>query len=162
MAKEYSSKGVDFLFVYTREAHPGENYPAHRSMGQKLSFARRFKELWNIERPVLVDGLDGAGHRQYGFLPNMTFFVGRGGRLLFRSDWTDADSILAMLDYQLAMRERRRAGERMTPFFMEAQGYRAPDMEEFRKLLEQTGPQATEDFRQFMEQTGGKGSPRPE
>ena len=93
MAKAFADKGFTFVFVYVREAHPGENYPAHTSMEQKIAQAQAFREHCNIERPILVDDLSGTGHLLYGDLPNMTYLVGRGGRILFRSDWTDPPTV---------------------------------------------------------------------
>ena len=78
MAKEYASKGFKSIFVYTREAHPGEHYPAHRSIEQKISQAMAFKQILDIERPILVDDVVGTGHHMYGTLPNMTYVVARG------------------------------------------------------------------------------------
>ena len=75
------------------EAHPGENFPAHRSIEQKFSHATIFKEQFNIQRPILVDDLVGTGHKLYGVLPNMTYLIGRGGKVLFRADWTDPPTI---------------------------------------------------------------------
>ena len=71
MAKDYESKGFKSIFVYTREAHPGEHYPAHRSIEQKISQAMAFKQILGIERPILVDDVIGTGHDLYGTLPNM-------------------------------------------------------------------------------------------
>ena len=99
MAREYASKGLVFLFLYTREAHPGENFPAHRSIEQKLVHARAFKERFRIERPILVDDLLGTGHKLYGMLPNMTYLVGRGGKVLFRADWTDPPTVEWAVQY---------------------------------------------------------------
>jgi len=93
MARAFAPKGINFLFLYTREAHPGENYPAHRSFEQKLSHARAFKAEFKIERPILVDDLVGTAHKLYGSLPNMTYLIGRSGRVLFRADWTDPPTI---------------------------------------------------------------------
>ena len=53
-------------------------------MEQKLAHARAFKERFQIERPILVDDLIGTGHKLYGMLPNMTYLIGRGGKILFR------------------------------------------------------------------------------
>jgi hypothetical protein len=61
----------------------------HRSIEQKLSHARIFKEQFKIQRPILVDGLVGTGHKLYGMLPNMTYLIGRGGKVLFRAEWTE-------------------------------------------------------------------------
>ena len=73
MAKAFADKGFTFVFVYVREAHPGENYPAHTSMEQKIAQAQAFREHCNIERPILVDDLSGTGHLLYSDLPNMTY-----------------------------------------------------------------------------------------
>jgi hypothetical protein len=32
--RSYAGRGISFLFVYTREIHPGENFAPHRSMAQ--------------------------------------------------------------------------------------------------------------------------------
>ena len=146
MAREYASKGFTFIFVYTREAHPGENYGAHQNMEQKLAHAQAFCDRWNIERPILVDDLEGKGHRLYGMLPNMTYLIGRGGRVLFRSDWTDGPTIEFVLKYLLNVRERRRAGERLTPFYAEFVGFRKNDSAKFQEGLKIAGQQAVDDF----------------
>ena len=127
MAREYASKGLVFLFLYTREAHPGENFPAHRSVEQKLAHARAFKERFRIERPILVDDLLGTGHKLYGMLPNMTYLVGRGGKVLFRADWTDPPTIQWAVQYIQDSRARRREGFHLAPFYTEIVGYRWND-----------------------------------
>ncbi len=157
MAKEYGPKGFNFVFVYAREAHPGEHYGPHRSMEQKLAHARAFKEALHIERPILVDDLIGTGHRMYGALPNMTYVIGRSGRVLFRSDWTDAPTLEFFLKYSLSIRERRRSGERLTGFYAEFMGYRGSDREKFWQGLEVAGPQATEDFARAMQRWNSQG-----
>src|SRR5205809_333229 len=45
MAREYTEKGFTFLFVYTREAHPGENYGAHRCQEQGIISSRLLSGL---------------------------------------------------------------------------------------------------------------------
>ena len=93
MAKKYADLGFKFIFVYTREAHPGENYPAHQTLEQKLDHARSLKKVLDVQRPILVDDVEGTGHKLYGALPNMTYVIDRGGKVLFRSDWTDPPTI---------------------------------------------------------------------
>lgn len=161
MAEEYGPKGIDFVFVYTREAHPGEQYPALRSMEQKLRHAAAFRELFGVKRPILVDDLAGTGHHQYGTLPNMTYLVGRGGRVLFRADWTDTPTIRFALDYVLASRARRREGLRMAPFYAELVGYRWNDQAKFQEGLERAGPQAVSDFARMQERWSKAGARRP-
>jgi hypothetical protein len=69
-----------------------------------LAHARAFRERFGIERPILVDDLLGTGHRLYGLLPNMTYLVGRDGRVLFRSDWTDPPTVEVVMRYLLDAR----------------------------------------------------------
>ena len=151
MAREYADKGFASVFVYTREAHPGEHFPAHASLEQKLAHARTLAERFGIERPILVDDLAGTGHRLYGLLPNMTYLVSRAGRVLFRADWTDAPTIRAALDYVASARARRRAGMRLKPFYVESVGYRWSDPAKFQEGLRLAGPQAVDDFARAME-----------
>ncbi len=157
MAGEYAARGIASVFVYTREAHPGEHFPAHRSPEQKLAHARAFAERWGIERPVLVDDLAGTGHRRYGELPNMTYLVGRGGRVLFRADWTDPATVEAAVGYLLAARERRREGLRLKPFYAEFVGHRWSDPAAFDAGLAVAGPQAGADFARAQERWAGGG-----
>lgn len=147
MAEEYGDDFVS-IFVYVREAHPGENYPAHRSMEQKLSHARAFREQFDIKRPILVDDLAGTGHKLYGALPNMVYLIRKGGQgqVLFRSAWTDPATIRLIMDYMLTSRARRRAGERLTPFYAEFVGYRESDREKFMEVLTRAGKQAIDDL----------------
>ena len=85
LAQDYEARGFAFIFVYTREAHPGENFPGHRTIEQKLSHARAFQEQYGVQRPILADDLAGTGHKLYGGMSNMTYLIDRGGKVLFRA-----------------------------------------------------------------------------
>ncbi len=158
MARAYAARGVASVFVYTREAHPAEHFPAHRSLDQKLAHARAFKERFGIERPILVDDLAGTGHRLYGALPNMTYLIGRGGRVLFRADWTDPVTTEAALRYVLDARDRRREGLVLKPFYAEFVGYRWSDQAGFDAGLAVAGPQAVRDFARAVARWRRRGS----
>ena len=160
MAPKYAEQGFSFVFVYTREAHPGENYPAHRSLEQKMSQAGALKERLNVARPVLVDDLEGTGHEKYGMLPNMIYIISSTGRVLFRSDWTDPPTIEMALDYILGARQQRREGLRMAPFYAELVGYRWSDLAKHHEVLERAGPQALADF-ELSTNRRAQGPPRP-
>lgn len=91
LLQKYRPRGFEFFIIYTREAHPGENYPHHGSFADKLGCARRLRELDQVaEVPILVDDFGGATHTAYGELPNMVYLIERGGRIVYKSDWTDA------------------------------------------------------------------------
>lgn len=160
MAREFASRGFLFLFLYTREAHPGENFPAHRSLEDKVHHARAFKKILGVERPILVDDITGTAHNAYGGLPNMTYVIGRSGRIVFRSDWTDPPTIENVLTYILTARATRREGLRMAPFYSELMGYRWSDQTKFQAGLERAGEQAVNDFERAMEKKK-KGPPGP-
>jgi hypothetical protein len=72
IADRFASQNVGSIFLYTHEAHPGENYPHLASMERKFQHARDLREKLGVTRPILVDALDGACHRAYGSMPNMT------------------------------------------------------------------------------------------
>jgi len=152
MAKGFAAKGIISIFLYTREAHPGENYPAHRSFEQKLVHARAFQAEFKVERPILVDDLTGTAHKLYGSLPNMTYLISRGGKVLFRADWTDPPTIEHAINYVLSSRARRREGLRLAPFYAEFIGYRWNDPAKFQEGLVRAGQQAVDDFDRAMKQ----------
>lgn len=151
MAEHYAAQGFGFLFVYIREAHPGEIYGPHTSMEQKLAHARAFREQRQIKRPILVDDLQGTAHHLYGLVPNMTYVIARGGRILFRSDWTDPPTIELLLNYHLNVRTQRRTGARLTSFYAEFAGYRLNDRQEFVNGLQIAGPQAVDDYMRMVQ-----------
>ncbi len=71
MARRYADRAVRSVFLYVREAHPGESYRHHPTMDDKRHHAQAFKEHSNIARPILLDDVAGTAHRAYGMLPNM-------------------------------------------------------------------------------------------
>jgi len=101
LAREYSSR-ADFYVLYVREVHPGQNYPAHESFAQKLSHMADLRLLEGVERTILVDGLEGRMHRDYGALPNSTYIIGKDGFISYRADWTDPEQVKSQLDAVLS------------------------------------------------------------
>src|SRR5204862_3976244 len=99
---EYLSwRGVQFLFVYVREPHPGETYPHHSSVEQKIAAARELQRMEEIRFPVLVDELDGRVHRAYGARPNPVFVVNRDGRLVYRAGHAQTPELRDYLEHLL-------------------------------------------------------------
>lgn len=97
LARQVAGEGVRFLFVYTREHHPGELLPPHRSLGQKLDHARAFADRVAPSFPVCVDDLAGSTHRAYGGLPFMSAVVHRDGTLVHRGEWAQASALWGFL-----------------------------------------------------------------
>jgi hypothetical protein len=150
LAERVAGRGVGSIFLYTNEAHPGEIYPHLTSLEQKLRHARDLRDVLGVTRPILVDGLDGACHRAYGSMPNMSWIFNRSGEPIYKSDWTDANSVANAIDYFLDVVERRRNRERLAPFRVERLDYRNQDREAFYKGLERNGPKAVDEFRKAI------------
>lgn len=103
--KLYQEKGdtAQWLTVYVREAHPGENMPAHESLEQKRHQAKRMRDEEGIGWPVLIGELDGSTHQAYTELPNHIFLIDREGNVAFRGEFAHAPSLheaLAQLEAQ--------------------------------------------------------------
>jgi hypothetical protein len=146
LAEELADKKVGSIFLYTHEAHPGEHYPHLTSMAQKFKHARDLREIYGVSRPILVDSLDGACHRAYGSMPNMTWIFNRQRMILYRANWTDVNSVEKAIYELLDVTNRRRNRELLSPFIVEKLDYRVVDRERFFKGLERSGPSAVKEF----------------
>ncbi len=146
LAERFAPHGVGSIFLYTHEAHPGENFPHLTSMGQKFAHARALREQLGVTRPIALDALDGACHRAYGSMPNMTWMFNRAGTAVYKADWTDSNSVENTILYFLDVLQRRRGRERLVPFHVERLDYRASDPDGFRQGLERSGPKAVTEF----------------
>lgn len=146
LAERFASQGVGSIFLYTHEAHPGENYPHLTSMTQKFEHARALRDVLGVARPIVLDALDGACHRAYGSMPNMTWIFNRAGYPLYKADWTDSNSVENALIYFLDVFNRRRERERLVPFRVERLDYRTSDPDDFQQGLARSGPKAVHEF----------------
>ncbi|MBI4675344.1 MAG: hypothetical protein HY741_27180 [Chloroflexi bacterium] len=148
IAERFAPHDVGSIFLYTHEAHPGEYYPHLTSMEQKLRHARALREVLSVTRPIYVDALDGACHRAYGSMPNMSWVFTRTGNPIYKSDWTDSRSVENAIEYFLEVVERRRAQERLAPFRVERLDFRRQDHKAFFEGLARNGPKAVREFRE--------------
>lgn len=84
----------NFFLLYVREAHPGKIIPAHHSISNKCELANRLKAEDKIEnRTIIIDKLDGEIHNILGALPNMVFIIDTDGKIMFKQDWNNANSL---------------------------------------------------------------------
>lgn len=141
---------VEFLFVYVREAHPGEKIPAHDSARDKAEAAELLRGEEEVEMPIVVDDLEGSIHRKYSQLPNPAFLVDKSGRVAFRSMWANPGGLAAAIEELFAMQHNRgaehavvRGGEdlSMPVSYAMLNSYRA---------LERGGREAVSDFREAI------------
>ncbi len=102
LREKYLPRGVAFLVIYVREAHPGERgyrgYVQPRQFGEKLAYAWALARQEDITCPVLVDGMDEAVHARYGGLPNMVYVIDKAGTVAYKATWTRADEIDRVLE----------------------------------------------------------------
>lgn len=150
LADRFANRAVRSVFIYTREAHPGENYRHHRSMTDKRANARAYLEHSKVRRQILLDDLGGTAHRAYGSLPNMTWIIGRGGMIHYKSAWTSeadiAEALEAVLDFQA-----NRAKREWVAFYSERSAWSTRDLAKFMAGLERAGPQAVADYKRMLE-----------
>lgn len=147
-------RGVQFLFIYTREIHPGERYPHHISFEQKIAAARELQRIEEIRFPVLVDSLDGHVHRTYGPRPNPSFVVSRDRRLVYRTPAVDPATLHEYLSHLLLWDEVK---QRQLPthfVYMEQLRFQLPDGPMHAKVLERAGPKAVREQERAHASTG--------
>lgn len=137
---------VQVLFIYIREAHPGERIPAHRSAKEKARAARLLADEESLEMPIVVDDVHGSIHRKYSRLPNPAFLIDKSGRVAFRSRWTRPEEIRAAVQELRDLQKERgvdhvivRGGQDLTaPFsYDRLRAYRA---------IERGGEDSVSDF----------------
>lgn len=102
VAEKYED--VDVWHVYVEEPHPGERrfkkYSQHKNYEHRLAYARELRALLKIRSPILLDNLDGKIHHRYGYMPNMVYLIDKGGKVIYKANWTDSpvvDEVLQRL-----------------------------------------------------------------
>ncbi|MCO4747364.1 MAG: hypothetical protein KC912_21370 [Proteobacteria bacterium] len=144
------------MFIYTRESHPGERFPAVHSLADKLAHARAFARDMGMERPMLVDDIDGTLHRAYGGLPNMSFVLDRSARVVYKANWTDARTLDAACEQLVHELRAREGGQRLAPYTVEWAPKRINERAPFMEGLMQNGPTAVHEFMAAIEAVHGK------
>jgi peroxiredoxin len=152
--KKYADKDVEFLFVYVREAHPGDQLPAHRSLNDKTEAAELFREEEDVEVTILLDTLDGKVHRQYGSRPNSTYLIDRSGRVAFRAVWTRPNAVEEALEELLDFQEESGKEHGVVRDGEDTSLPRRHSMLHAHRALERGGPQAVRDFKEAMGASG--------
>lgn len=150
LARDFATR-ARFLFVYVREAHPGEVYPHHTSSEQKHRHAAALRDLRQAQRPFLIDTLDGEVHRRYGGVSNMTWIIDHTGRVAFRASWTVAEDVRAALEETLRVRELRREGRPVTAYYREVMGLRPASLDGDEETRYLGGKKALADVRKYRQ-----------
>lgn len=141
---------VQFLFVYVREAHPGDDLPAHESMTDKLQAAELLRDEEELEIPILLDDLSGKVHKKYGGMPNPTFLIDRSGRIAFRSLSSRYESLRASIEELLDVQDSQNKDHAIVN---DGEDSATPPMKMFlhaHRALERGGSDAISNFREEM------------
>lgn len=88
---------VEFLVLYSREAHPGQKIGPHTSFDEKRTCAQRLREEFPEQRTILIDDTEGTVHRRYGPFPNFVYVLDPDGTVRYRSRWNDPQMVERVL-----------------------------------------------------------------
>ncbi|HEV3036739.1 MAG TPA: redoxin domain-containing protein [Candidatus Angelobacter sp.] len=145
---------IEFLFVYVREAHPGERIPAHSSMAGKLEAATLFRDEEELFLPMIIDDLRGSIHQKYSNLPNPAFLIDRSGRVAFRCMWADAALLDKALTELLERQHQRGEGHVVVSGGQDLSVPLSYSVLLSYRALERGGAESLADFRAAFSQRG--------
>ncbi len=132
---------VNFIMMYVREAHPGEQFEQSETIEEKLEYARALKEFYDIRWTVAADNVDGDLHRALDPKPNSAFLMDNDGTILFRSLWaSDYGALSEALDAAANGRApEMKQSTRMISPVVRAMGH-------VQEVMTRGGPQAVRDL----------------
>ena len=132
---------VEFIMLYVREAHPGEYFAQSETIEEKLDYAQKLKNFYDIQWTVAADNIDGDLHRALDPKPNSAFLADKDGTILFRSLWaSDYCALRRALDAAASGRiPEMRQSVRMIGPVSRAMGH-------VQEVMSRGGPQAVRDL----------------
>jgi len=121
LQREFAGR-VDFVVVYTQEAHPidainpyadriwnpminkvaGVNVTEHTSAEQRRAQASQAFELMELDSRFLVDSMDNSVWRRYGAAPSAAYVIDLQGVVRLRQPWVYPKEIRKILNEILA------------------------------------------------------------
>jgi Spy/CpxP family protein refolding chaperone len=110
LRKDYAGRGVQFLVVYTTEAHPagewdvernkddGVAVTAHADADARAAQAERARDALKLTVPFATDGMADEAFAAYGRAPNGAVLIGRDGTVVARQRWFDPGALRRHID----------------------------------------------------------------
>lgn len=147
---QFRGDDLEFLFVYVREAHPGERIPAHSSMREKINAARQLRDAEEVLMPVLVDDVRGSIHRKYSRLPNPAFLIDKAGRVAFRCMWAKPDELASAIEELLEAQHERGVDHAVVNGGQDLSMPLSYTVLYSYRALERGGEQSLKDFREAL------------
>jgi hypothetical protein len=79
-------------------------------------------------------------------MPNMTWVLDRGGRVVYKANWTSAANVESFLIRYVAARQQRPPSGALAMYETEQLELRHTDTERFQQHLRRNGPRAVQEF----------------
>jgi len=153
---EFRGDEIEFLFVYVREAHPGEKIPAHSSRNKKMQAASLLRDQEEIAMPIVADDLHGSIHRNYSKLPNPAFLIDKSGRVAFRCMWTKPAELAKAVEELLELQQERGVDHVVVNGGQDLSMPLSYGVLYSYRALERGGEQSLSDFREAVSLRGHK------
>lgn len=112
---------IEFCYLYTREAHPGQNIVPHESMDDKRRLAQRLQDEERLTFPLVIDDIEGSTQRAYvdPHFNNPVFLVNRAGVISYKSAWLDSSELPQVLEDQVLWDARSQTDRTIKKTFSE-------------------------------------------
>jgi peroxiredoxin len=147
---QFRGDDIEFLFIYVREAHPGDQIPAHRTMREKTEAARLLRDEEEMKMPIVVDDLRGTIHRKYSRLPNPAYLIDKAGRVAFRSMWAKPEQLGSAIEELLEIQQERRVDHAVVNGGQDLSMPLSYSVLYSYRALERGGEESLKDFREAL------------
>lgn len=100
--KAYSTKGVSFYYVLSREPHPGfYGFVQPDSLEWRQEYVRLANAEMQSELAWIIDDMENTMQQTYGRMPNSEFIIDSDGTLLASKEWADPDELKKYLEEKI-------------------------------------------------------------
>ncbi len=97
--RDYSSKGVNFYYLYKNLAHPENNgYIKPYTIEERLSHVEEAKRLLQTKVSWLTDPMTDEVTQAFGGLSNSEFLFDPDGKVAYMKDWSDGNELRKKLE----------------------------------------------------------------
>ena len=95
----YSTRGVSFYYVLSREPHPGfYGFVQPDSLDMRQEYTGFARAELQSEIPWIIDDMDNTLQKTYGGMPNADFIIDSDGNLLMSNEWADPVKVKEFLE----------------------------------------------------------------
>jgi glutathione peroxidase-family protein len=150
----YKKKGFEFLLIYTKEPHPGENIPQSTSIEERVKNALRLKREEKVNFPILIDTPRNAVRNAYRGWSNGIFVVNKEGVLVFRSSWTHGAELAQVLYDLYAWEKAQTRNELVRICYSERLVGLLRNKKISASVHRRAGSQAAQDFARLLDAEG--------